>query len=128
MSLRSCAVLVALALFSLTVPAHAKNLQTSEIQELIAGKRVVLSTSWGAFPLKYGKNQRVTGDGSSVGLAKFFAPKETGDWWVKNNKLCQKWPTWYKGQPFCFSITQTGETTIQWVRDDGYSGTATVGR
>ncbi len=108
--------------------AQASKLSGREINNLIAGKRVMLATRWGSFPLRYRTNKRVTGDGSALGLARFFAPKETGNWWIASNQLCQRFPTWYKGQSFCFSITQTGTNTIRWVRNDGYAGTATISK
>jgi len=106
--------------------SHAANLSGKEIATLVSGKKVTLSTSWGAFPLRYGNNKRVTGDGSGLGLAKFFAPKETGRWWVASNQLCQRFPTWYKGKTYCFSLQKTGSKSLKWKRNDGYSGTARI--
>ena len=108
--------------------AFASNLNDEQIKEVISNKKVVLKTTWGAFPLRYDANKRVTGDGSGVGLARFFTPKETGSWWVASNKLCQKFPTWYDGQTFCFSLQKAGGNKLRWRRDDGYSGTALVQR
>ena len=108
--------------------ASASNLSGEQIKEVISNKKVVLKTRWGAFPLRYASNKRVTGDGSGVGLARFFTPKETGSWWVASNKLCQRFPTWYDGQTFCFSLEKTGSNKLRWRRDDGYSGTAVVQR
>ncbi len=107
-------------------PVHADDLTGKEIATLITDKKVLLSTTWGAFPLFYRNGNTVVGDGSGLGLAKFFAPKETGKWWVKDEELCQQFPTWYKGQPLCFTIKQTGPAEIKWVREDGYAGTATI--
>ena len=104
----------------------AKKLSGNEINRLISGKKVLLQTSWGAFPLRYASSRRVTGDGTALGLARFFAPKETGKWWVKSDRLCQKFPTWYRGQTFCFSLEKAGAKKLRWRRDDGYSGTAVI--
>lgn len=108
--------------------AFASNLNSEQIKEVISNKKVVLKTTWGAFPLRYDADSRVTGDGSGVGLARFFTPKETGSWWVTSNKLCQKFPTWYDGKTFCFSLEKAGSNKLRWRRDDGYSGTAVVQR
>ncbi len=118
----------ALALtFSLLTPqAFASQLSGAEIQSTIGGKQVMLKTFWGGFPLRYASSGAVTGDGTALGLAKFFAPKETGKWWVAGNQLCQQFPTWYKGQKFCFTLAKQNATTLKWVRDDGYSGTAKI--
>ena len=107
-------------------PVSAKNLSGNQINRLISGKKVVLQTSFGAFPLRYNASRRVTGDGTGLGLARFFAPKETGKWWVKSNQLCQKFPTWYRGQTLCFSLQKAGTNKLRWRRDDGYSGTAVI--
>ncbi len=59
-------------------------------------------------------------------MAKMLAPKETGSWWVKGPKLCQKWKSWYDGKTLCFTINKTGKSTISWKRDDGLAGTARI--
>lgn len=107
-------------------PVMAKNLSSGEINSLISGKKVLLQTSFGSFPLRYKASKRVTGDGTALGLARFFAPKETGQWWVKSDRLCQKFPTWYSGKTFCFSLQKAGANRLRWRRDDGYSGTAVI--
>ena len=106
--------------------AHASNLSGKEINRLISGKKVVLQTSYGAFPLRYKSSKRVVGDGTGLGLARFFAPKETGRWWVASNRLCQKFPTWYRGKTFCFTLEKEGSNKLRWKREDGYSGTAII--
>jgi hypothetical protein len=97
-----------------------------EIKSTIGGKTVLLKTRWGGFPLRYASGGRVTGDGTALGLARFFAPKETGRWWVQGDQLCQQFPTWYNGRQFCFTLSRTGDASLKWVREDGYSGTATI--
>ena len=119
-------IAIALVLSATATSAHAKPLSGSEIEKTISNKTVVLATQWGAFPLRYSANGVVTGDGSGVGLAKFYAPKETGTWWVKGDRMCQKFPTWYKGQVYCFSLEQDGSGQPRWVRNDGYAGTAKI--
>jgi hypothetical protein len=111
---------------SAAVPASAAQLSGEEIRSAIGGKTVMLKTRWGGFPLRYASGGRVTGDGTALGLARFFAPKETGKWWVKGNQLCQQFPTWYDGRQFCFTLSRTGASELKWVREDGYSGTASI--
>jgi hypothetical protein len=106
--------------------AKASELSGGDIKEAIGGKTVMLKTRWGGFPLRYASSGAVTGDGSALGLARFFAPKETGRWWVQGNQLCQQFPTWYKGKSLCFTLARKDEKTLKWVREDGYSGTAVV--
>ena len=93
----------------------------------MGGKKVYLSTPYGLeFPLFYQANGQVTGDASRFSLASMMAPKETGKWWTKGQKLCQKWPSWYDGRTICFTIQQTGPKKIAWTRDDGMKGTARI--
>ena len=107
--------------------ARAEQLSGTSIQAAIGGKRVFLSTPFGGeFPLYYKTNGRVTGDGTALGLGRYFAPRETGRWFVRGNQLCQQFPTWYRGKVSCFTLRRTGETTLRWKRDDGYSGRARI--
>jgi hypothetical protein len=124
--LKTAGVGLAMAYSLAALPALASDLSGKEIQTTIGGKQVMLRTFWGGFPLRYASSGAVTGDGTALGLAKYFSPKETGKWWVAGNQLCQQFPTWYKGKQFCFTLSRTNETTLKWVRDDGYSGTAKI--
>lgn len=109
-------------------PAKAGELDGSQIKSMISGQRVLLATSWGfEFPLVYRSGGSVTGDGTGTRLAEFFAPKETGKWWIRGNQMCQQFPTWYKGRTFCFSIQPINSNKFIWKRDDGRSGTARLG-
>lgn len=110
-----------------SVAAQAQQLAGEALRDLVAGKRVYLQTPFGGeFPLHYKVDGSVTGDGTELGLARFFAPRETGSWWVDGGNLCQQFPTWYDGRTSCFTIEKTGSDTINWTRDDGQSGQARV--
>ncbi len=107
--------------------ASAEFLSGDQIKGLIGGKRVYLATGYGIeFPMQYARNGRVTGDGTGTVLGKYFAPKETGNWWVAGDRMCQKFPTWYEGRPLCFKLRKTGSTTLNWYRDDGAKGSARI--
>jgi hypothetical protein len=121
-------VLCTLALLCLGNLAAAEDLSGSEIKKLISGEKVYLSTPFGMeLPLNYKTNGDVAGDVSGISAASMFSPKETGKWWIEGKRLCQQWPTWYKGRQFCFTISKIGENQISWLRDDGTSGTARIG-
>lgn len=120
-------ILTAVALSFVPVSAGAEQLSGGELKQFVNGKRVYLATPFGGeFPLNYKRTGVVTGDGTALGLGKFFAPTESGRWWVKGENLCQQWPTWYDGKTTCFQIRKTGEKSLNWVRDDGRSGKARI--
>lgn len=120
-------LMAALCVFLAPIAATAEQLAGSELKSFVTGKRVYLATPFGGeFPLNYMSSGAVTGDGSALGLGRFLAPKETGRWWVRGDRLCQQWPTWYDGKPSCFQIRKTGERTLNWVRQDGRSGKARI--
>ncbi len=119
---------IAAATLAMTGAAAADTLSAEEIRDHVIGKRIYLSTPFGGeFPLYYTNAGNVTGDGTKLGLGKYFAPKETGRWWIEGSQLCQQWPSWYSGQTFCFTIKKTGGDSIQWNRNDGKTGTARIG-
>ena len=123
------AVLFSISAVSTAQEAIASDqpLAGSQLKQLVNGKRIYLKIPLGGeFPLYYQTNGRVTGDGSKTGLGRYFAPKETGKWFVEGTKLCQQFPTWYKGRVNCFTIQKTGATSLRWKRDDGYSGRARI--
>lgn len=123
----SLCFLMVLGLSPTIAPAGAGQLTGKRIAKLVSGKTVYLATPYGfEFPLVYRRDGTVTGDGTGTLLARFFAPSETGRWWVGNGKLCQKWPSWYRGRTICFKIEQTGPRSLDWVRNDGYSGSARI--
>lgn len=115
------------ACLSIAGIASAQELDADGIREVISGKRVYLATPYGVeLPLIYKSNGEVEGDVSGISLASMFTPRETGKWWVEGSSLCQQWPTWYDGKALCFTLRQTGENTLSWVRRDGLSGTARI--
>ena len=112
---------------ALPASAQAEQLAGPAIKDTINGKRIYLATPFGGeFPLYYKTNGQVTGDGTALGLGRYLAPRETGRWFVDGNRLCQQFPTWYRGRVNCFTLRKTGETTLRWRRDDGYSGRARI--
>ncbi len=121
-------ILVSLVMLAapLMQTAHATTLSNSEIVEAVSDKTIRLASRWGSFPLYYNPNKQVTGNGKSLGLARFAAPKETGRWRVTGGRLCQKFPTWLDGRENCFTLERDGSDKLKWLRQDGASGTATV--
>lgn len=122
--MKSSTIILAVVLLSPTY-SYADVLNPAEIKQTVIGKRVLLATRFGIeFPLVYKTNGSVAGDGSGTGLGKFFAPKETGKWWIKGQELCQKFPTWYNGRTQCFTLERLGGNKLKWKSKDGRSGIA----
>ena len=121
----SIGLLLALA----AAPAVAEPLSGPEIKDRIGGELRRLSTPYGlTLPLVYRDDGVVSGDLSGFSIGALLAPREEGRWWVKDDRLCQKWPSWYDGRTHCFTITSLGPDKIAWTRDDGLAGTAEMGR
>jgi hypothetical protein len=124
--------LCALAMAVSAPEAHANKgqpLKGAELKSFIAGKRIYLATPLGGeLPLYYRSNGVVDGSGEAIGLGRYLAPKDSGRWWVKGDRVCQKWKEWYKGRTFCFTVAKLSNTKLRWVRDDGEQGIARLGR
>jgi hypothetical protein len=121
-------ILVALAAVWVSAgsPAVAEDLDGEAIRDLVAGKTVYLRSYGLELPLRYRADGVVSGDISGLSIARMFAPKEQGRWWVDGQRLCQQWTSWYDGKVLCFTIRKTGERSISWTRQDGYSGKARI--
>lgn len=122
------AVLLAFLLLLPVGAAEASMLTSDEIRKEIVGRRIFLAAPLGGeFPLNYRPNGVVDGDGEAFGLGRFIAPRDQGRWWVRENRLCQQFRTWYDGAPMCFELSRTGPDRVRWVRDNGETGLARIG-
>ncbi len=127
----SAVFMTAFALICLggVAPAQATRLDAEDIRERITGKRIYLAVPFGGeFPLFYRADGRVDGTGEALGLGRFIRPTDSGRWWVKDDRLCQKWQTWYKGEVICFELSDAGADKVRWVQDNGDTGVARIGR
>lgn len=111
-----------------SAPALASVLSAEDIRREIIGRHIFLAVPLGGeFPLNYFPDGRVNGDGDAVGLGRLAKPKDEGRWWIAGDRLCQRFQTWYDGQPMCFVLTRIGAGQVAWERDNGDSGTARIG-
>jgi hypothetical protein len=109
-------------------PAMANQLDDEAIKARVTGKRIYLAAPMGGeFPLFYRPDGYVDGSGEAVGLGRLARPKDNGRWWVKSDRLCQKWQTWYEGKAMCFTLTDLGGSKLRWVQDNGDTGIARIG-
>lgn len=121
-------LLLALASLFAAQAAHAAAFSASDIRSDIIGRTIYLATPFGGeFPLNYRQGGQVDGDGEALGLGRWVQPNDTGRWWIDGNRLCQQFQNWYDGTPMCFTLTRTGDRTLNWLRDNGKSGSARIG-
>jgi hypothetical protein len=121
-------IVAAAAVLTLATPAFADRMGGDDIRQNITGKRIYLAVPFGGeFPLFYRRDGQVDGSGEALGLGRFMRPSDKGRWWVRGDRLCQQWETWYDGQVMCFELTKTGPSAVKWVRDNGQTGTARIG-
>ncbi|KAB2915075.1 MAG: hypothetical protein F9K29_13790 [Hyphomicrobiaceae bacterium] len=96
------------------------------LRKAVAGRTVSLATPLGALPISY----RIDGTmhSKSEELAHYTgSTQDRGIWWVAANKLCQRWNNWLGGKSYCFTLRRQGRS-VQWTRNDGLTGLATIRR
>ena len=127
--MRTVPLLCATMLLAGASNAVAEELSDSAIRREIIGKTVYLAAPLGGeFPLNYRPSGVVDGNGTALGLGKYIKPEDRGRWWIQSNRLCQQFTVWYNGNKMCFELTKVGADKVKWVRDDGESGVARIGR
>jgi hypothetical protein len=121
---------VVLFVSALTVCAQAlgseQPLEGEALRKVVAGKTVNLETPLGGLPISFRHNG--TMHGKTAELAYYTgSTQDRGVWWIVADKLCQRWNNWLGGKAYCFKLRQEGRT-VQWTRNDGLSGVATIRR
>lgn len=122
--------LITLLTLAFAIPSAMANerFTANDIKGEIIGKRIYLAVPFGGeFPLNYRLDGQVDGSGEALGLGRFAKPNDKGKWWIKGDRLCQQFTSWYKGAPMCFELIRTGDKRLKWIRDNGETGTARIG-
>lgn len=105
---------------------NEQHLEGDALRKAVAGKTVSLETPLGGLPINFRHNG--TMHAKTVDLAYYTgSTQDRGVWWVAANKLCQRWNTWLGGKAYCFTLRQEGRS-VQWTRNDGLTGVATIRR
>jgi hypothetical protein len=104
--------------------AEPAKLTGEALRQAVSGRTVLIETPIGPLPIRY------RSDGTMAGLAPAIVPslgteKDQGQWWIVDDRLCQRWFRWLDAKQYCFKLHRTG-ATVHWQRDDGLSGTATI--
>ncbi|MGH6792197.1 MAG: hypothetical protein ACRECF_05600 [Methyloceanibacter sp.] len=118
----------ALALPATATFAEDGSLNGDELRKAISGKTVFLNVSGFELPIRYAATGRMSGKMSTMAasFSRGDGSSDTGKWWVSDGQLCQQWKSWMDGKSYCYKLTQKG-AHVQWVRNDGRSGTARIG-
>lgn len=122
-------VIVAGLSFSATAAlAESATLAGDELRQAISGKTVYLNISGFELPIRYAANGRMSGKmgAMAASFSRGDGAQDRGKWWVAGDQLCQQWTSWMDGKSYCYRLTRKG-ATVQWVRNDGRSGTARIG-
>jgi len=108
--------------------AGVSSLSGSELRQAVTGKTVYLDVSGFELPIRYLGNRRMSGSMGTVAATLSIGDRASDDgrWWIEANQLCQRWTSWLAGKTYCYKLTRRGET-VQWLRNDGHSGTARIG-
>jgi hypothetical protein len=128
MKIGALVVAAGLSLPAAAALAKPATLAGDELRQAISGKTVYLNISGFDLPIRYAANGRMSGKMSTVAasFSRGDGAQDRGKWWVAGDQLCQQWSSWMNGKSYCYRLTRNG-TSVQWVRNDGRSGTARIG-
>jgi hypothetical protein len=125
-------LLVSVAFAASSLPKDAPviegtSLTEKELRQAIVDKTVYLNVSGFELPIHYKLNGRMTGNMGVVAatFSQGDGSRDSGRWWIDANQLCQRWTSWMDGQIHCYKISRQGNV-INWLREDGVSGTARI--
>ena len=127
MKVRAILFAAAVSLPTAAVSADPPSLAGDALRNAVSGKTVYLNISGFELPIRYSASGRMSGKMGSMAaaLSRGDGASDSGRWWIEANQLCQRWTSWMDGQTHCYKITRQGNV-IDWLRDDGVSGTARI--
>ena len=104
--------------------AEPSKLTGEALRQAVSGMTVLIATPIGSFPIRYRSNGTMTGQAPAF-VASLGTGRDRGQWWIADDRLCQRWYRWLDAKQYCFKLQRVG-ATVHWLRDDGLSGTATI--
>jgi hypothetical protein len=104
--------------------AEPSKLTGEALRQAVSGKTAHIATPIGSFPIRYKSNGTTIGQAPAF-VASLETERDRGQWWIADDRLCQRWYRWLDAKQYCFKLQRVG-ATIHWLRDDGLSGTATI--
>ena len=108
------------------VGAAEPEAESQVLRKIVSGRTIELNTPLGGLPISYRMDGTMRGKAENL-AAYTGSTQDSGIWWIAANKLCQRWQRWLDGKPYCFTLQQQGRA-VQWTRNDGVTGTATIRR
>lgn len=118
----SAGIVVALLAVTEVRAADTIPLSGTVLSKLVGGRTVLIDTPLGTqLPIEYHADGTLSG---RAGQLSFYlgSERDTGRWWIKGDKVCQKWKRWFDGDVTCLRIRHRGRHVF-WQSDDGKSGT-----
>src|SRR5688572_24725684 len=85
-----CALLVLPLGLAVSAPAEPSKLSGEALRQAVSGKTVLIATAIGSFPIRYNSNGTMTG-GAPVFVASLGTQRDRGQWWIADDRLCQRW-------------------------------------
>jgi hypothetical protein len=107
-----------------TAMGEPSTLTGETLRRAVSGKTVQIETPIGLFPIRYRSNGTMTGQAPGL-VPSLGTEKDRGQWWIADDRLCQRWDQWLDKKQYCFKLQRVGPT-VYWRRDDGLSGTAMI--
>ena len=96
----------------------------------VSGKTIFLSTTFGIeLPIRYRRDGTMVAKSSPLGILgeSIGLTKDRGVWWIRDDRLCQRWKKWLEGKSVCFELKKSGKQVF-WRSNSGGSGTARVSK
>ena len=101
-------------------------LSDEALRRAVSGKTIYLSTGFGfELPILYRRDGTMVAKRSPLGILgeSIGLKKDRGVWWIRDDRLCQRWKKWLDGKSVCFELKQSGKQVF-WRSNTGGSGTA----
>jgi len=105
--------------------AEPSKLTGEALRQAVSGRTVLIATAIGSVPIRYKSDGAMTGQAPGF-VASLGTERDRGRWWIADDRLCQRWYRWLAAKRYCFKL-QHVSGIVHWLRDDGLSGTATIG-
>jgi len=122
----SLLLVLLIAAFGLAGSALAEpaKLTGEALRQAVSARTVIVATAIGSFRIRYNGDNTMTGRASAL-VAGLGTERDRGQWWIADDRLCQRWHQWLDAKRYCFTLQHIG-AIVYWLRDDGLSGTATI--